>query len=76
MPETATKEYTSQHLCGFPVRIRIELTNIKVTHLRQGVKLAEAEMSYKGKVTYYRLNENEPITYCPGCGRNFPKVGD
>ena len=72
MLETATHEYTRQHLCGFPVRIRVDLTNIKLVQ----TKLSEMGLSYTGKVTYYLLNDNQPITYCPGCGRNFPKADE
>ncbi len=72
MPETVTLECESWHLCGFPVRICTELTNVKVTQ----TQFSKAEISCRGKVTYIRTDTNEPTAYCPGCGRNFPKAGE
>jgi hypothetical protein len=71
MPETVTQEYELQHLCGFPVRIHIELEDFKVTQ----TALSEAQVSYSGSsVCYFRLNDSEPLTHCPRCGEVFPKA--
>jgi hypothetical protein len=70
-PETVSQELVRQHLCGFPVRIHIELEGFKVTQ----TKLTEAQVSISGaNVRYYRLNDNEPLTDCPRCGKAFPKA--
>jgi hypothetical protein len=72
MPETITQDYLTEHLCGFPVRLHLELTNVQVKQ----VKLSEAQVSYSGKVAYYSPLDMGCISHCPGCGKELPKVGE
>lgn len=67
IPEQAVKEYRVSHRCGFPVCIRVDLDNMKVTQ----TELETATISYTAEVTYTRMDDTEPLTHCPQCGRKF-----
>jgi hypothetical protein len=69
MAEVVVDDSVMQHVCGFPLRVHVEIAGIDVDQRN----LPKMLVRYSDvKVRYQRLNDPEYLTHCPRCSEAFP----